>query len=96
MLTDAARKGKAIGAPALGKALKKLDPEKLTKREQKKLRDAFEGAPLTPKARELAEKLLKGDGGIKKFRADEPIRTEPPIRIKPPIVKVMADDPSGA
>ncbi|NOK32819.1 hypothetical protein HMI49_06370 [Corallococcus exercitus] len=109
-LKTASTDGKAVGAPALKKALQGADVGKLTPQQKNQLRDAFEQVKLTPKARELADSFVKGkndslknpdDGVIVKIVADDPLRgggTTGGTSFKPPAdsgaVKVMMDDPT--
>ncbi|MFP2900055.1 hypothetical protein [Corallococcus sp. 4LFB] len=110
-LKTASTDGKAVGAPALKKALQGADAGKLSPQLKNQVRDVFEQVKLTPKARELADRFVKGkndsiqnpdDGGvIVKIIADDPLRggdTGGPS-IKPPAdggrVKIRMDDPTG-
>ncbi|NOK10734.1 hypothetical protein [Corallococcus exercitus] len=83
-LKTASTDGKAVGAPALKKALQGADAGKLSPQVKSQVRDVFEQVKLTPKARELADRFVKGktdtiqnpdDGGvIVKIIADDPVR----------------------
>ncbi|RKH53748.1 hypothetical protein [Corallococcus llansteffanensis] len=101
-LKNASTEGKAVGAPAVKKALKGADAGKLDSQQKSQIRDAFERVKLTPKAREIADRFVKGDkkplnphDGIKKIRSDDPIRGGgsgsgiPGTGIK----KIRSDDP---
>jgi hypothetical protein len=100
LIDSATQEGKKIGAPALSKVLngKGLHLGQLKKADQQQLRDIFERAPLTSKARALAEKLLQGTGPgpMVKIKADLP--TSPTggglPQVTPPVVKVKADLPT--
>jgi hypothetical protein len=97
LIKDASQSGKPIGAPKLNKALNGLGLHlgQLKKADQQTLRDVFEHAPLTSKARALAEKLLQGKGGLVKVKMDEPAtNTPPPIGTRPEVVKVKMDEPA--
>ncbi|AKJ05236.1 hypothetical protein ATI61_102301 [Archangium gephyra] len=95
LIKDASQSGKQIGAPKLNKALNGLHLGQLKRADQQTLRDVFERAPLTSKARALAEKLLQGDGGKVKIKMDEPTTNTPPtIGNKPEVVKVKMDEPA--
>ncbi len=104
LIDSAAKEGKQIGAPKLNKVLngKGLHLGQLKKADQQQLRDIFERAPLTSKARALAEKLLQGIGGsqpgVVKIKADLPTTTTPPtggtIGGTPGVVKIKADLPT--
>ncbi|WP_375770703.1 hypothetical protein NR798_07325 [Archangium gephyra] len=95
LVKDASESGKQIGAPKLNKALNGLHLGQLKKMDQSQLRDLFESAPLTSKARALAEKLLNGGDGRVKVKMDEPTPTQPPtVGTKPPLVKVKMDEPT--
>ncbi|WP_375757204.1 hypothetical protein [Corallococcus exercitus] len=107
-LKTASTDGKAVGAPALKKALQGTDAGKLSPQQKNQVRDAFEQVKLTPKARELADSFVKGkndsilnpdDGVIVKVVADDPLRggNTGGSSIQNPddgvIVKIVADDP---
>lgn len=108
LIQDASHSGKQIGAPKLHKALHGLHLGQLKKADQKQLRDIFEH--MTPKARELAEKLLGGHGhtrspglnnlpGVVKIKADEPTAAPTSGGIGgslPGVVKIKADEPTAA
>lgn len=106
LIDSAAKEGKQIGAPKLNKVLKGqgLHLGQLKKADQQQLRDIFERAPLTSKARALAEKLLQGQGtggttpGVVKIKADLPTTTTPPtgggLSTLPGVVKIKADLPT--
>lgn len=101
-LKSASTEGKPVGAPALKKALKGADAGKLDSQQKSQIRDAFERVKLTPKAREIADRFVKGDkkplnphDGIKKIRSDDPIKTEGSGSGIPGggIKKIRSDDP---
>jgi len=102
LIDSAAKEGKQIGAPKLNKVLngQGLHLGQLKKADQQQLRDIFERAPLTSKARALAEKLLQGIGGttpgVVKIKADLPTTTTPPTTggSLPGVVKIKADLPT--
>ncbi|HEX8826006.1 MAG TPA: hypothetical protein VF794_39205, partial [Archangium sp.] len=95
LVDTATQQGKQIGAPTLNKVLngKGLHLGQLKKADRQQLRDLFERAPLTSKARALAEKLLQGTGPgpMVKVKADLPTTTP---STPPPVVKVKADLPT--
>ncbi|MBN8228463.1 hypothetical protein JYK02_13210 [Corallococcus macrosporus] len=82
-LKTASTDGKAVGAPALKKALQGADAGKLSPQQKNQVRDAFEQVKLTPKAREIADSFVKAkdasilnpnDDVIVKIIADDPVR----------------------
>ncbi|AGC45577.1 hypothetical protein MYSTI_04279 [Myxococcus stipitatus DSM 14675] len=107
-LKSASTGGKAVGVPALKKALQGTDVGGLSPQQKNLVRDAFEQVKLTPKARELADRFVSGkdigfkpreNGGMVKVMMDDPTRGSKMPDIKPPqdgtgIVKVMMDDPT--
>jgi hypothetical protein len=105
LIDSATKEGKQIGAPKLSKVLhgNGLHLGQLKKADQKQLRDIFEHAPLTSKARALAEKLLQGLSptpgtlpGVVKIKADLPTTTAPSTGggSLPGVVKIKADLPT--
>ncbi|WP_233585281.1 hypothetical protein [Corallococcus sp. CA054B] len=105
-LKTASTAGKAVGAPALKKALQGADANQLSPQQKTQVRDAFEKVKLTPKARELADQFV-GDGvGLKppkdscmvKVMMDDPTRGSKLPNFTPPDggrVKIRMDDPTG-
>ncbi|RKH70780.1 hypothetical protein D7X96_10315 [Corallococcus interemptor] len=106
-LKTASTAGKAVGAPALKKALQGADAAQLSPQQKNQLRDAFEQVKLTPKARELADKFVGGKGvglkprennGVVKVMMDDPTRGSKLPDFKLPDggrVKIRMDDPTG-
>ncbi|NPD22967.1 hypothetical protein [Corallococcus exiguus] len=105
-LKTASTDGKAVGAPAIKKALQGTDASQLSPQQKHQVRDVFEKVKLTPKARELADQFV-GDGiglkppkdsGVLKVMMDDPTRGSKLSDFTPPDggrVKVMMDDPTG-
>lgn len=105
-LKTASTDGKAVGAPALKKALQGTDASQLSPQQKTQVRDAFEKVKLTPKARELADRFV-GDGvglkpskdsGLVKVMMDDPTRGSKLKDFSLPDggrVKIRMDDPIG-